>query len=109
MSCGEAVLEASEEQHENSNSTDGTEYRYRHLNYELGREVRLLRLHAGTESDNISCSIVHANLNDEPAFEAVSYMWAVATGDASLSQLVYCHGSTVAVTKNCEAETEFCG
>jgi hypothetical protein len=85
LSCGEAVLELPEEQHHVSSDHGRSEYQYRRLNYALGQEIRLLRLHAGAGIDAITCSIVHTNLDDKPAFEAVSYTWADATGDASLS------------------------
>ncbi|KAH7078795.1 heterokaryon incompatibility protein-domain-containing protein [Paraphoma chrysanthemicola] len=106
LSCGEAVFERAEDDTEEAlGSLASTAYRYKHLNYELGQEIRLVNLYpaVGDQSSDITCSIIHVNLTDEPAFEAVSYTWADSTGDASLCRTVYCNGKTIAVTKNCEA------
>ncbi|KAH7073321.1 heterokaryon incompatibility protein-domain-containing protein [Paraphoma chrysanthemicola] len=106
LSCGEAVFERAEDDTEEAfGSLASTAYRYKRLNYELGQEIRLVNLYpaVGDQSSDITCSIVHVNLADEPAFEAVSYTWADSTGDASLCRTVLCHGKTIVVTKNCEA------
>src|ERR1700748_432835 len=47
-------------------------YHYKQLN-SLRRETRLLLLHAGT--DELCGSLVHASLDEKPAFDALSYTW----------------------------------
>ncbi|ORY10634.1 heterokaryon incompatibility protein-domain-containing protein [Clohesyomyces aquaticus] len=78
-------------------------YRYWPLNYELGKEIRLPVLQPGEFEDPIRVHIVHANLLDDPQYEALSYTWATEDGDASLSRELDCKGKTVAITRNCEA------
>jgi hypothetical protein len=103
LACGEAVFESTPNltfspQHEGS-----VFYKYAPLNYALGQEIRLAVVFPGLPSDDVSLDIVHVNLTDQPAYEAVSYSWATQSGDASLSQVVYCRGRAIAVTKQCEA------
>ncbi len=45
---------------------------------------------------DLSCSIEHASLQDEPYFEALSYVW----GDASQKQRIYIDGSYLGITGN---------
>jgi hypothetical protein len=49
------------------------------------------------------CDIIHVNLMDKPAYEAVSYTWATADGDVSLSKHITCRGKKIAITTNCES------
>jgi hypothetical protein len=101
LSCGEAVFEDATEQ--NSDITPSTDYRYKRLNYELGQEIRLVILYPGIEQEDLTCDIVHVNLLDKPAYEAVSYTWATADGDVSLSGHITCRGKKIAITMNCES------
>jgi hypothetical protein len=68
LSCGEAVFENLEEP---LVCTKTSTYQYRRLNYTLGHEIRLIVLHPGDQSDDIVCDLIHVNLIDKPAFEAV--------------------------------------
>jgi hypothetical protein len=80
----------------------GSPYQYRHLNYTLGQEIRLIELLPGLPSDDIRCNIVHVNLDDDPEFEAVSYTWATEDGDDTLSKTIYTsNNATISVTANC--------
>jgi hypothetical protein len=104
LACGETVFER-------SSSTDshvaagGPSHVYHRLNYALGQEIRLINLLPGEPSDPVRCQMLHVNLQDDPAYEAVSYTWATEDGDDSLSKAVYFVDSEQAapVTENCEA------
>lgn len=75
LSCGESV----------SDST----YHYRRFSYQRRHEIRLLVLHGGQQSDQLTCDIIHVDLADKPpAYEALSYTWATTSGDASLSEVI---------------------
>jgi hypothetical protein len=102
LSCGEAVFENTIDIEQDVYSLSSSSYQYRRLNYELGQEIRLVVLFPGQELEDITCNIIHVNLLDQPVYEAVSYTWATAHGDASLSRHIYCHGRKIAITANCE-------
>jgi hypothetical protein len=58
----------------------------------------------GEQADPIRCEIIHVNLDDDPEYEAVSYMWATADGDASFCRNIHCgNNKFISVTMNCEA------
>jgi hypothetical protein len=46
-----------------------------YLNLDGEDEIRLLILGPGNKSDPIYCHLKHANLSENPVYEAVSYMW----------------------------------
>jgi hypothetical protein len=102
LSCGEVIFEVVDIEEDLHNSSSSY-YQYKRLNYELGQEIRLVVLYPGRELDDITCKIIHVNLINKPAFEAVSYTWATISGDASLSAHVSCGGKKIAITANCEA------
>jgi hypothetical protein len=103
LSCGEAIFDDFPQTQQVLDDENTLNYQYKPLNYELGQEIRLAVLHPGREPDDITCDIVHVNLLDNPAYEAVSYTWATMNGDASLSEQISCRGGTIAVTKNCKS------
>lgn len=103
LACGETVFESTPDLELNPQHAGPVAYKYSPLNYALGQEIRLVILYPGKPEEDIALDIVHANLSDNPAYEAISYAWATQDGDASLSQTVYCRGRTIAVTKPCEA------
>ncbi|PMD28507.1 HET-domain-containing protein, partial [Hyaloscypha hepaticicola] len=74
-------------------------YQYRPL--EKGRCIRLLRLEPGDAAAAQKISIFHADLDQQATYEALSYTW----GDPDDTTLISCteEGSTLAVTRNCEA------
>jgi len=79
-------------------------FKYRRLNYELGLEIRLAILKQGSHEEELYCDIVHANLDDKPRFEAVSYTWADQKGKAEMSRWVNCSGGRrIRITTNCHA------
>ena len=46
------------------------------------REIRLIRLHAAADiKSQISCDVTTVSLNDNPVYEALSYVWGNATKD----------------------------
>ena len=86
-------------------SFDALSCRYDALDLESGRQIRVLVLRAGCESDPLRCDLEHTNLQQGPNFEAVSYIWVDANGDDSLSSEVLCRlpKRSIAITRNCEA------
>jgi hypothetical protein len=103
LSCGEVISEDVIDIKQDVHSLSSSYYQYESLNYELGSEIRLVVLYPGRELDDITCKIIHVNLRDKPAFEAVSYTWATISGDTSLSGHVLCGGKKIAITLNCES------
>jgi hypothetical protein len=85
--------------------TSGTQdYRYEALDLDHGRQVRILVLKAGSFQDPLRCELEHVNLQHGPNYEAVSYTWADAVGDDSLTGTIT-HNTTdqsISITKNCE-------
>lgn len=79
------------------------QYQYKPLRCGLGHEIRLVVLFAGEPLEDLSCDITTVNLADRPSYEAVSYTWANSKGDVSLTSEIRCGGTTIAITKNCEA------
>jgi hypothetical protein len=62
-----------------------------------GQWIRLIELRCGQGSDKIECSIQHANLADNPQYEAISYCW----GDPTIRSTISCSdGRHVTVTAN---------
>jgi len=104
LACGEAVFESTTTAQPRASSN--SEYQYQRLNYTLGQEIRLIELlSAGEYLDNIRCRMHHVNLEDDPAYEAVSYTWATEDGDVQKCRKVEFtddNGYTM-VTRNCEA------
>jgi hypothetical protein len=96
LACGLTIFE------ENHNA-DLASWSYKHLNCELGQEIRLLVLQPGSCTDDITCNIIHANLQDKPNYEAVSYTWATEDGDTAFSETIQCQDMDIPVTKNCLA------
>ncbi|KAJ4344205.1 hypothetical protein N0V95_006245 [Ascochyta clinopodiicola] len=66
------------------------------------RQIRLLHLHPSVNSEpghlphDIQCTFSLASLDDNPSFEALSYVW----GDASSTGLITLHGHPFSVTSN---------
>lgn len=103
LACGETVFDSTPEHDPTPGYAKPEPYHYARLNYALGQEIRLVVLFPGRPLEDVCLDIIHINLSDKPAYEAVSYAWATQDGDDSLSQTVYCRGRTIAVTKHCEA------
>jgi hypothetical protein len=103
LSCGEAIFDDVSQEEQTTNDKNTSNYQYKPLNYELGQEIRLVVLHPGRETDDLTCDIVHVNLLDDPIYEAVSYTWASANGDASMVEHISCRGRTIPVTENCKS------
>jgi hypothetical protein len=68
LSCGEAVFETFQEPQD---CTDTSTYQYGRLNYTLGHEIRLIVLYPGDSLDDVVCDLIHVNLMDKPAYEAL--------------------------------------
>jgi hypothetical protein len=68
--------------------------------FDIIRVLTLLPSYSLSSAIHIRLSPVR--LRDEPVYEAVSYTWATANGDASRSSTVFCSGGQIKVTRNCE-------
>ncbi|KAF7510992.1 hypothetical protein GJ744_005538 [Endocarpon pusillum] len=64
--------------------------------------IRLLQIQAvtkfGHDDEPIICGLDPVNLDDRPAFHALSYVWGVKSVKPNV---VHCNGSMVEVTDNC--------
>ncbi|KAH7066133.1 heterokaryon incompatibility protein-domain-containing protein [Paraphoma chrysanthemicola] len=56
--------------------------------------IRLLDLHPGHEANSISCSLRHCDLDYDPDYEAISYVW----GEPVFSVDIECDGQAVYIT-----------
>ncbi|KAM6504676.1 hypothetical protein FSOLCH5_015179 [Fusarium solani] len=79
-------------------------YQYQPLDLTNGRQIRVLVLKAGRLEDPLQCELEHANLQQGPIYEALSYTWADDKGDDSVSRAIQCSydGQFIGITKNCE-------
>lgn len=59
-----------------------------------GRFIRLLELHSGSQESPISCTLRAVNLQEAPAYDALSYVW----GDPANKRDVTCNGQVLSVT-----------
>ncbi|KAF1834473.1 hypothetical protein BDW02DRAFT_498165 [Decorospora gaudefroyi] len=106
LECGETVFEAASlSLPSGPNDTHNSDhYMYTKLNYKLGQEIRLVVLLPGQPADPIRCDIVHENLEDDPEYDAVSYVWATENGDVSFCKSIQIrHGGSMPITANCDA------
>lgn len=60
------------------------------------REIRLLHLSPGTEYEELKCTFSLASLNDEPEYEALSYVW----GDVDDKLPIRTEAGTAYITRN---------
>jgi len=104
LACGEAVFEAAALVADEGIDQTLRNYDYVDLNPALGLQIRLVVVQPGQHLEPIVCEILHANLEDTPEYEAVSYTWATEGGDVQKSRRIRClDGSFIDVTINCEA------
>lgn len=71
-----------------------TQYGYTPLS--RAREIRLLKLHAGAEGDNLSLDLVHTALDEAPLFIALSYPW----GELQPRKVIRCSGLLAEIGPN---------
>lgn len=103
LSCGE-VISASSLATSIHTSEATAPYKYKNLDYKLGREIRLVLLLPGNSEDALWCEIIHVNMDDNPEYDAVSYTWATEDGDSRLTKAIFCiQGGSVQITMNCDA------
>ncbi|KAF1834474.1 HET-domain-containing protein [Decorospora gaudefroyi] len=83
------------------------DFRYRPLNPADGEDIRLVCLYPGDVHERIRCDLVHASLEAEIEYEALSYTWASEDGDTTPSQAIACayigeeRVASLSVTSNC--------
>src|SRR5438046_3079248 len=66
-------------------------YQYSPLTW--ARQIRLLKLYAGAEADELSGELVHTSLDETPSFTALSYAW----GDSQPRKAICCSGLKVEI------------
>lgn len=69
------------------------------------QQIRLMVLHPGAFVDPVHCTIIRADIQHHPQFEAVSYTWAGEDGNSALCRYIKCGRAQklLSVTANCEA------
>lgn len=72
-------------------------YRYKPLSSSRP-EIRLVTLLPGSWNDGICCTLRHVYLDNDPFYEALSYMW----GDANDTRPIRLDGRPIQITKNLE-------
>jgi hypothetical protein len=71
-------------------------YEYRPLD-ESKRTIRLLKLHTtASREDPLEGELVHIDLDGEPAYNAISYMW----GDPTPKDVIYINGRSINIGEN---------
>jgi hypothetical protein len=76
--------------------TSHEDIRYQYQILSRPNSVRLLRLYPGEGTDPIYCALHTAELDLDPSYEAISYVW----GDPSNKQDITCDSRRLDVTKN---------
>jgi hypothetical protein len=69
---------------------------YQYSPFKSEREIRLLQLEPGTDSDEIQCSIIVVDLDSKPVYNALSYVW----GATEKLRHVRISGEKLLVTEN---------
>lgn len=115
LSCGLAVRTTGENAGNNKDTRAETlidrdirrlapRYVFKKLNYVLGQEIRLVLLQPGSYHEDLRCKIIHANLDDYPEFDAISYTWADQDGKIQMKSRVICQdGHGISISNNCDA------
>lgn len=65
----------------------------------FGNQIRILTLNSGGVHDPIKCALHIVSLDDQPAYEALSYTW----GDPGVTKIIQVDGTQVNVTSNLES------
>src|SRR6187551_259761 len=65
------------------------------------RQIRLLKLHAGAEVDELSGELVHISLDETPSFTALSYAWATCSPEKKFAARASESRSVPACTAPC--------
>ena len=75
-------------------------YRYSPL---YGDQIRLLHLFAGLFHDELTTTLEHVDLKQQPNYEALSYTWGTSFKDCHVSCKTDTGIKKIAITKNLEA------
>lgn len=70
--------------------------RYQYQTLQGTDEIRCLTLSAGSANDPLVCVVNHFNLNNDPSFEAISFVW----GDHVKNRTITCSGHRLTITSN---------
>ncbi len=58
------------------------------------RDIRLLEVLSGDDSDIVVTSLVTVSLDSKPTYAALSYAW----GDATQTSIIECNGKSISIT-----------
>ena len=58
------------------------------------RDIRLLEVLPGDDSDIVVASLVTVSLDSKPTYAALSYAW----GDATQTSMIECNGTSISIT-----------
>ena len=58
------------------------------------RDIRLLEILPGDDSDIVVTSLVTVSLDSKPTYAALSYVW----GDATQTSIIECNGKSIRIT-----------
>ena len=58
------------------------------------RDIRLLEVLPGDDSDIVVTSLVTVSLDSKPTYAALSYVW----GDATQTSMIDCNGKSISIT-----------
>jgi hypothetical protein len=65
--------------------------------------IRLVELHAGVPSANVTCTVIQTRLGDAPPYEAISYTWGATDDQLPLACGPAGAQIIIMVTRNCES------
>jgi hypothetical protein len=65
--------------------------------------IRLVELHAGAPSANVTCTVILTRLGDAPPYEAISYTWGATDDQLPLACGPAGAQIIIMVTRNCES------
>ncbi|KAF8857508.1 hypothetical protein BDZ45DRAFT_744321 [Acephala macrosclerotiorum] len=75
---------------------------FEHVSLTGDSSIRLVALEPGADDEPVRCSVVYASLDDEPNYEALSYVW----GDPTITTPIFLDGKIFHVTINLCAALE---
>ncbi|KAG9239390.1 heterokaryon incompatibility protein-domain-containing protein [Amylocarpus encephaloides] len=78
-----------------------TAYKYERISFKQN-EIRLLRVLPGRPGDRVECELFIESLDRPRAYSALSYTWGIKEDTA----LIYVHGHSFPVTRNCKLALE---
>jgi hypothetical protein len=72
---------------------------YQHSALSSTRSIRILLLQPSNCGPDLQCTLEEVTLDDDPQYEALSYVWGAHDPDGNTN--ILCHGQRLTVTPNC--------